>query len=232
MRSRLLTFLARIETRALLIWIAGAGSIWTFLNLAGEVSEGETEALDRHLLLMLRNRGDLTDPVGPRWLEEGLRDVTALGGTTVLTLVTVVAILLFALHRRYRQAAVLGAVVLCTHLSTDALKAFYDRPRPSLVPHGSFVYSQSFPSGHSTLSAATYLTLAMLVASLETRRAIKVLIFVIAALLMIGVGFSRVYLGVHWPSDVLAGWSLGAAWSFVGWVGLDRWRRRETNRAG
>lgn len=223
----LLSLVRRTETRALLIWLGGFGAIWAFMNVAEEVSEGETSTLDRHLLLMLRRPGDLDDPIGPRWLEESLRDVTALGGFTVLTLLTILAVLAFALHGRRHQAWIMATTMILAQVSSEALKAFYDRPRPALVPHGSIVYSQSFPSGHSALSAAAFLTLATLIASLEPHRSVKVMTYAVASLLVVAVGFSRIYLGVHWPTDVLAGWCLGSAWAFVAWVALSRLRRHD-----
>lgn len=220
----------RIETRALLIWLGGAAAIWGFFNVASEVTEGDTTAMDQRLLLMLRQPGNLSDPIGPRWLEESMRDVTALGGFTFLTLATIVALLLFSFHGKRRQAWILAGAVLAAQVSSEVLKTFYDRPRPSLVPHGSFVYTQSFPSGHSTLSATVFLTLATLIASVEARASTKILIYVLAVLTTIAVGFSRVYLGVHWPSDVLAGWSLGATWAFGAWIVLEWMRRRDVSR--
>lgn len=213
-------FLRRFEARVLIGMVLVAGALWAFLSLGGEMAEGETAGLDRRLILMLRTPGDLNDPIGPRNIEEAVRDLTALGGTTVVTLVTLVGILAFAFHKRYRHAAVMGGAVLLAWASSSAGKALYDRPRPDLVPHGSFVYTGSFPSGHSTLSAAVYLTLAMLVASLETRRRTKALAYSLAAALVVAVGFSRVYLGVHWPSDVLAGWCLGSMWALAAWIAL------------
>jgi undecaprenyl-diphosphatase len=220
----LTSLIARTETRALAIWLAVAGSIWGFLNVADEVGEGDTAAIDRHLLLMLRDPRDPSDPLGPRRLEESMRDVTALGGFTVLSLLTLTAVLALLFHRKVRQASILGATVLLAMASSELLKVVYDRPRPALVPHGSYVYSQSFPSGHSTLAAATFLTLATVIASLEPHRSTKRLAYALATLLIVAIGFSRVYLGVHWPSDVLAGWALGAAWAFVAWIALD-WTR-------
>ena len=217
----------RIETRALLIWLGGAAGIWGFFTVAGEMTEGDTDVFDRKLLLMLRHSGDLSDPVGPRALEESMRDITALGGFTFLTLATIVAVLLFSFHGKRRQAWILAATVFAAQVSSEVLKTFYDRPRPSLVPHGSYVYTQSFPSGHSALSAAVFLTLATLIASVETRATTKILIYVLAVAVTVCVGFSRVYLGVHWPSDVLAGWSLGATWAVGAWIVLEWMRRRD-----
>jgi undecaprenyl-diphosphatase len=128
------------------------------------------------------------------------------------------------------HAAILALTVLLADLSSEGLKLVYSRPRPDLVPHGSYVYSASFPSGHSTLSAATFLTLAMLIASLEPNRGTKVMVYVLAFALVLSVGVSRVYLGVHWPSDVLAGWCLGAAWALAAWIALLRFGARDDVR--
>lgn len=220
------SLLGRIESRALILVIGAAAAIWAFFNIASEVREGDTLAIDRHILLALRNPADPSDPIGSRSFQEAMRDVTALGGTTVTILVTVVGVLAFLMHRRRWHAAILAVTVLLADISSEGLKALYGRPRPDLAPHGSFVYSASFPSGHSTLSAATFLTLAMLIASLEPNRGTKVMVYTLAMLLVIAVGVSRVYLAVHWPSDVLAGWCLGAAWALAAWTALLRFGRR------
>jgi undecaprenyl-diphosphatase len=221
-RRGLLAFLRRFET-AVLIWVVlAAGVLWGFLELGGEMVEGETRTFDERLILALRTPGDPNNPIGSRSIEEAVRDVTALGGTTLVTVVTIVGVLAFLFHGRRRHALVLAGGVILASVSSDMIKSFYDRPRPDLVPHGAYVYSGSFPSGHSTLSAATYLILAMLIASLEPRRRTKALVYGVAALVLVSVGFSRVYLGVHWPSDVMAGWCLGALWALVAWFVLRR----------
>ena len=153
-------------------------------------------------------------------LQEAMRDITALGGFTVLTLVTVVAAIAFLVHRKLRHAAVLVGTVLVAQAGSEFLKGLYGRPRPDLAPHGVYVYSASFPSGHSMLSAAVFLTLAMLVASLETRLVTKALAFATAIFVMTAVGLSRIYLAVHWPSDVLAGWCAGAGCALAAWAVL------------
>jgi undecaprenyl-diphosphatase len=214
--------LRRFETRVLVYSIAAAAALWSFFGIADEVAEGETHALDQRLILMFREGGDLNNPVGTRSFEEAMRDITALGGFTLVTLATVVGVLAFLFHGRRRHALVLGGAVLLAWISSEALKTLYSRPRPDLVPHGSYVYSASFPSGHSTLSAATYLTLAMLISSLEPKRRTKALVYGLAFGFLFTVGLSRVYLGVHWPSDVLAGWCLGAVWALIAWIVLRR----------
>jgi undecaprenyl-diphosphatase len=213
-------FLRRFESRVLIGVILAAGALWAFLNLGGEMAEGETDTFDRRLILLLRTPGDLNNPIGSKAVEEAVRDVTALGGTTLVSVVTVVSVLMFLFHKKPRHALVMGGAVLLALVSSEFTKDIYHRPRPALVPHEVYVYSGSFPSGHSTLSAACYLTLAMLVASLETRRRTKALAYALAAAVLVSVGFSRVYLGVHWPSDVLAGWCLGATWALAAWIAL------------
>lgn len=207
--------------------IAAAGAVWAFFNIGSEVGEGETLSLDKNILLALRNPADPSDPIGSPSFQEAMRDVTALGGVTVVTLATIVGVLAFLFHRKRWHAAILAATVILADIASEGLKSLYGRPRPELVPHGSYVYSSSFPSGHSTLSAATYLTLAMLISSLEPNRGTKSMVFILAVALVLGIGFSRVYLGVHWPSDVLAGWCLGAAFALAGWTVLLRSPRRD-----
>ncbi|MBW3558878.1 MAG: phosphatase PAP2 family protein [Proteobacteria bacterium] len=210
----------RLEFRTLLALGGVSATVWAFLTISDEVGEGETTAVDRRMLLALRTPGALGDPLGPRWFEEAARDVTALGGFTVLTIWTVVVVAALLFHRLGRQAGVLAGTMTAALISSEALKTLFDRARPDLVPHGSYVYSHSFPSGHSTLSAAAFLTTAAVLASLEERRRSKAFIFTVAVILTVGVGASRVYLGVHWPTDVLAGWSLGAGWALLGRLAL------------
>jgi undecaprenyl-diphosphatase len=108
---------------------------------------------------------------------------------------------------------------------TTLAKHGFDRPRPDLVPHGMQVYTASFPSGHSMMAAVTYLTMAVLVARVQPTRALKAYVLALAVLVTVAVGISRVYLGVHWPTDVLAGWSAGAAWALGCWL-VARWLAR------
>jgi len=218
--ARLWAFLRRFEARVLIGLFLVAGAALSFLEIAGDMAEGDTQAIDSRLILALREPGDLNDPVGGRGLEEAVRDITALGGTTLVAAITVVSILAFLFHRKPVHALVMGGAVVAASMSSRFTKAFFERPRPDLVPHDVYVYSGSFPSGHSTMSTAAFLTLAMLIASLEVKRRSKALAYSLAALVIVGVGFSRVYLGVHWPSDVLAGWCLGSAWALVGWLAL------------
>lgn len=180
--------------------------------VAGDVIEGETRWFDDALLLGLRVPGHPDTPIGPHWLLEAARDVTALGGYTVLTiLVTAVVAYLLLTRQRIPAALIAGAVISGTIIS-NAVKAFVDRPRPDLI-HLVEVTTPSFPSGHAMLSAVTYLTVGAVLAAATRDRPMQAFFIGLALFLTLIVGASRVYLGVHYPTDVLAGWSLGAAWA-------------------
>ena len=199
-----------------------------FFALAHEVGEGSTEALDRRVLLALRNPHDLSDPIGPRWLEETMRDITGLGSVFTVVFVTVAVAAYLALTNRRRIAAYVIAAVGGGEAVSTVLKLFYHRPRPDLVPHGMEVFTASFPSGHAMMSAIAYLTLAILLARVDRNRRVKAFVLALGVSVTMLVGISRIYLGVHWPSDVVAGWCVGAAWASLCWfVALQLQRRGE-----
>jgi undecaprenyl-diphosphatase len=197
-------------------------AIWVFAMLADEMMEGGTHGFDEWLLLALRNPLDRSDPLGPGWIEELGRDFTALGGVGVLTMLTLIVVGYLALLRKYSAALLVLASVGGGLLLSTLLKFGFDRPRPDLVPHGSIVYTASFPSGHSMMSAVTYLTLGALLARIQKKARVKAYLLLCSILLTVLVGLSRVYLGVHWPTDVLAGWTAGAAWALICWL-IARW---------
>lgn len=204
-----------IEIALLASWIALVGSAWAFLAIGNEMCEGEFVSYDTGLLQTLRLPGDPHTAVGPTWLTEVMRDLTALGGTTVLMLVLTFATTIFLTHRRRVEAIILVASVVLARLSTAVFKDLYSRPRPSFAIYGDLPLSMSFPSGHTSASTATYFILAVIICSMETRQSLKALVLFGAATLTLMIGCSRVYLGVHWPSDVIAGWCLGAVWALV-----------------
>ncbi len=214
--SRLLAWLGSYEA-AVLCAVGGiAAGIWIFAMIAGEVKEGGTLAFDRQLLLAMRHP-DLSLKGSPAF-QEAARDVTALGGVVLLTLITVATAGFLALDGKRRMAAFLCASIFTGSLLSTILKDLFHRPRPDIVPHAVYASSGSFPSGHSMLSAITYLTLGALLARSHQRRALKVYFLFLAVLLTLIVGVSRVYLGVHWPTDVLAGWTAGAVWALLCWL--------------
>jgi undecaprenyl-diphosphatase len=207
--------LARVEARTLLVLLLIAAPLWGFFAIASEVAEGETHGWDQALLLFLREPGDPNDPIGGGNVEEAMRDVTALGGATVLLLLTAAATGALALMRQARASLLLLAAVAGGQVLSHLTKGFFARPRPDLVSHEAYVHTASFPSGHSMMAAVTYLTLAAMLARATPSRRLKAYYLLLAALLTVAVGVSRVYLGVHWPSDVLAGWMIGAAWALL-----------------
>ncbi len=162
--------------------------------------------------------GDPERPIGPEWLSETARDVTALGSTVVLTLATAGVVIFLGLDRRYRAMGFVAASTVGGWLLSAGLKAMFDRPRPDLVPQLMRAYFSSYPSGHSMMSAVVYLTLGGLLARLVTERHLKFYFLALAAFLAGIVGVSRVYLGVHYPTDVLAGWTAGGAWATLCWL--------------
>ncbi len=206
------------EKTALATIALTATAIYGFGELADEVIEGDTREFDTAVLLAFRNPADLSDPVGPRWLEEMMRDFTALGSVGVLATLTLVVIgFLVLLKKRYVAWMIAWAVAGGAFVS-QALKWGFARPRPDLVPHGTFVYTQSFPSGHAMLSAVVFLTLGALLARSQADARLKIYLLSVAAVLTVLVGISRVYLGVHWPTDVLAGWVVGIGWALFCWL--------------
>ncbi|CEJ14332.1 phosphatidylglycerophosphatase B [bacterium YEK0313] len=202
-----------------------AGGVLGFLALADLVVGGETAAFDAQVLMAFRQAGDAAVPLGAPWLPTVMRDITALGGTAVLSLIVLFTVVYLVLVRRPAAAAFVATAVLSGAGLSQVLKAFFDRARPDLVPNAPVELSASFPSGHSMVAAVTYLTLGVLLARIETDRRVRVFFPLVAVVLTVLVGVSRVYIGVHWPTDVLGGWLIGAAWAMACW-GVVLWLQR------
>lgn len=207
---------------ALLI-VAG---LLTFLVVANAVGAGHARSFDERIMLALRNPADLADPIGPRFVESAVRDLTALGSYIVLTLLSLFVIAFFLMRRQYHASFLVVLTSLGGALLMQNLKVLFGRPRPDLVPHLVDVNSLSFPSGHALSAATVYLTLAALLSRLVKERRLKVYVVVVAFVLVFLVGASRVYLGVHWPTDVVAGWAIGLAWSVMCWLLTSQLQRR------
>ena len=220
------------EAAALLALLGVAVGLWLFAALTDEVLEGDTHAFDESVLLALRTPGDTDNPIGPAWLEYTMRDLTALGGYPLLGLIAAVAVGYLLLARVWASALLVPFVLLGGTLLNHALKTGFDRTRPSLVAHVVEVQTLSYPSGHAMLSAILYLTLGVMVAETQAARRARVYVMAVALALTLITGISRVYLGVHWPTDVLAGWSVGAAFALGIWLcprwGPGLWRRRRS----
>lgn len=217
-----------VETLPLLALAGFNLGLLGFIILAAVVKHDYAAHIDRLILLSLRHPQDISDPLGPRWFEETARDMTALGSHLILGLISLSATLYLVLAGKARTALFLLVAIGGGMMISALMKMGFERPRPDLVPHGMQVYTASFPSGHAMLSAITYLTLGALLARVERRRRIKAFIMTGAVLLTVLVGFSRIYLGVHWPTDVLAGWTLGAAWACLCWALLMTMQRKGT----
>ncbi len=203
----------RPDSRILVTFLAVAIGLFGFSKLASEVAEGDTFAMDKAVVTGLRTVADPAIPIGPHWLERWMIDFTALGGAPVLTLITVVVVGLLMALRKFRMAGFVALAVSGGAILSVAIKAVFNRARPEIVPHLVEVSSASFPSGHAMNSAIVYLTLAVLLARSQESRRVQVFLIGVAIALALLIGTTRVYLGVHWPSDVLAGWSVGAVYA-------------------
>lgn len=207
---------ARTEFAALsALLIIGLG-ISVFADLAEDMREGDGQAFDQWVLHWMQPVAG--QPRGPWWLHEAAGDITSLGGVAVLTLLALVAIG-FLLILKKRLSAVLlivglaGGVVL-----SEGLKALFERERPPSVYQAVETLNASFPSGHALLSTVFYLTVAVMMTRAFPRRRLKAYVLGVGMVFALLVGLTRIYLGAHWTTDVLAGWSIGAAWAMALWL--------------
>jgi undecaprenyl-diphosphatase len=197
--------------------LVGAGIlVAAFIAIAAGIAAGAFDSLDRTLLLSLRS-GDMHDPVGPFWVETFFLDITGLGSWTIVTIMTLAATGFLVMRNRRGTALLVLAAIIGGTILNNLLKFVFERARPDLVAHAVDTQTSSFPSGHAMMAAVAYLTLGALLA--RTQKAAEARAYIIAAsvLVTVLVGISRVYLGVHWPSDILAGWCLGGAWALLCW---------------
>ena len=223
--SRAVARLGKHEIGAIVAVLVAAVLLLLFGAIAEEVVEGDSNKLDRAVLLSFRSAGDPTDLIGPDWFEEMIRDVTALGSYAFVIIIVTAAVGYLLLMRKYGLALLLVAAEAGGMLFSTLLKELFDRPRPDLE-HAARVFTASFPSGHATLSAVTFLTLGALLTRTTTDRKSKLYFMAAAIVLTMMVGLSRLYLGVHYPSDILAGWCIGAAWAVLCWGGALWLQRR------
>lgn len=206
------------EAGVLLAALAIVLALLAFSKTAGEMREGDLREFDDGVLRMMRSADDPSVPIGPAWLVQVAIDVTALGGTGVLAVILLIVVGYLALEDRYDAIALIVVATAGGGLLSELLKWWFARKRPEIVPHLVNVGSASFPSGHSLLAVVTYLTLGAVLARFVPRRRSRTYCIVVSLLLALLIGLSRVYLGVHYPTDVLAGWSAGLAWALPCWL--------------
>ena len=222
----------RVESRTLWLVLAVAAFGFAFFKLGSEMLEGETQALDQQVLRALRRADDPAHLVGPAWFEHAVLDLTALGGPTVICLGVLLTLCYLLFARRRIAAKTIFVSTAGAFALTASLKWFFDRARPTVVPPLSTVSSGSFPSGHAALSAAVYLTMAALLAREAPNPGARRFVLAAGVLLTFLVGATRVLMGVHYPSDVLAGWILGSAWALLCSGAARRWRRARAASLG
>lgn len=216
-------------TPVVLMAILGGG-IYGFVQIADEVTEAELDHIDRALLLAFRRPDDLATPLGPPWFREFMAELTALGGYPLLSILVALVVGYLLVARLFGPALFTVLAIVSGTAASHLLKLVYDRPRPDLVEQLVSVHTPSFPSGHAAMSAVVYLTLASLIVRLVDSTTIRAYVLAVALLLTVSIGVSRVYLGVHWPSDVAAGWAFGVAWASLSWLvvaALRAWRKRQ-----
>ena len=212
MRDFVRAVVRRAGERSTILLLA-AVAFAAFLAIASAVAAGSTHAFDVAGLYALRDPSDAGKPFGPAWLQETGRDFTALGSNGVLSALVLAGSGFLVIARRHTGAAFLLAS-FCGALGLDiAAKRWIERPRPDLVLHAARVFTSSFPSSHATVSAAACLAAALLLAQASPNPLFKTFAAAMALMFAALIGASRVYLGVHWPTDILAGWALGVAWT-------------------
>jgi len=218
--------LERHEITWLVVGIAVCLLLWGFLALASEVMEGDTTALDTTILRALRKADDPSRTIGPAWLQGAVLDLTAIGGPTVLWLVVLSVVGFLLLQARYHTAIVVMTTAASGDILNVVLKNLFLRPRPDIVPHLRDVSgTMSFPSGHAMESAIIYLTLGAMLMQFAERRVTKIYCIGLAVFLTLLVGVTRVFLGVHYPTDVVAGWMFGFFWASLCWIVAKRFER-------
>jgi undecaprenyl-diphosphatase len=209
---------ARSEAAALAALALIAAATLVFIDVADDSAEEKGRAFDMKVLEWLHPYADHAEPRGPAWFDHAVRDLTSLGSVAVLAAIVLIVFGYLALQRRRLEAASLAVSLGGGLMLSETLKQVFERDRPPFEWHATDALNASFPSGHALLSTVVYLSLGAMLARAVRTRTMKAYVMGVAVVLALAVGASRVYLGVHWASDVLGGWSLGAAWATLCWL--------------
>lgn len=215
-----------LELKVLLGLLVIVGGSFVFLELGEAVRNGTTQKFDEWVLKQLRQPNDAQQLRGPKWLMESARDVTALGGYTVLTMMILVVCVFLGLIGNHVAWRFIAGASISGCIVGAFLKSLFSRPRPHVVGHLSEAFTSSFPSGHSMMSAVVYLTMGALLSRFASGRVMRIYCLGVAILLSFLVGCSRVMMGVHYPTDVLGGWSAGLVWATLCWLIARRWQKK------
>ncbi len=205
------------EIKLLLIFLSVVVGLLIFISIANEVAKGETLNFDNSILKSFREPNDVSQSIFAPWVTTMMEDITSLGSGTVIVLFTLIITGYLLLQKNYRWLWIVLIATIGGALLVWGLKEFIGRTRPTVVTHLIEEKSFSFPSGHSMMSAIVYLTQATLISKIEKSRKTKIYIISVALVLTFLIGISRIYLGVHYPTDVLAGWIAGISWALLCW---------------
>ena len=206
-------------------------ALLVFTFVAKEVSSGDTQEFDELVLNYLREDGTITSPIGPTWFIGLMTDITALGGATIIFMITAAVVFYLLIQKRYEFMWLIMIATIGGALLSFGLKELFARERPPLIFHLLTVKSMSFPSGHAMMSSVVYLTQGALLAKVQSNKNLRVYILLVAIMLVFLIGLSRIYLGVHYPTDVLAGWSVGLAWASLCWLTAKYLQRRNERKS-
>lgn len=203
-----------------------AAAVLAFIEIADEMSEGEAHAFDMAVLQMLHpDAANPSDPIGPKWLDHAAADLTAIGSVSVLAALGLLVGVFLVLQRKRLEAGIIAVAFAGGLTISQLLKEFFNRERPPEIYRASEILNASFPSGHALLSTVVFLTLGAMLAQAAKGRTLRIFVMSAAIALALLVGVTRIYLGVHWTTDVLAGWSAGAAWGTACWL-AGRWLKQ------
>ncbi len=227
--ARFLRF-ARAEMAALAALLIVTLGVMTFIEVADDMTEADGQAFDGAVLHWMQPTAG--EPRGPWWLHEAAADLTSLGGISVLTLFAVIAVAFLLVQRKHLSAALMVVGLAGGVALSEGLKALFERARPPAAYQAVETLNASFPSGHALLSTVFYLTLGVMLTRAFPKKRLKAFVLGAAILIALLIGLTRVYLGAHWASDVMAGWCAGAAWAMALWLVAYAVQRRQAHHAG